>query len=478
MAHPYIRLLLFHCFDDGIHIIFDDNRSVGKSGGADAVRRVGFGQLGVGLGVVSDGRGRILEQVAGEDADDALGGVDQAALDQFARAGDAGGAGGFAAEAPATDLGLGVENFLIGDALDHAAHQVEGPETFFQVDRAVDFDGAGQGFGAAAGGVHGGIETVDLGVVHSAAVPAEAFVVDQAIERVGSGGVDDGQARDFFDQAQFEEFGEGLAERAGVAEVAAGYDNPVGNFPVERFEDAEHDGLLAFETERIDTVHQVNTKAGGDFLDAGHAGVEIADELERPHAVIEGLGKFAVGDLAAADEDQTADGGVGGGVDGHAGAGVAGGGAGGATSADQAGVGEGGGHAVVLERAAGVEAFVLEMKAAGADFGVFGDAVGGLEDGLALAEGDDFVAAGEGEQLAEPPDAAEGEGVAALGPAALEPGKVGGAVEFVPAIFHVEQIAALGAGEKGFADGELGAASRTDTFLIGGFGFHLYTPTN
>ena len=56
---------------------------------------------------------------------------------------------------------------------------------------------------------------------------------------------------------------ERLAERAGVAQVAAGHDDPVGHLPAQGFEHAVHDRLLPFEAERIDAVDQVDAQLAG-----------------------------------------------------------------------------------------------------------------------------------------------------------------------------------------------------------------------
>ena len=78
--------------------------------------------------VVGDRRGRVLELVAGEDADDALARGDDAFLAEQLRAGDAGGAGRFAAEAVGADLGLGVEDLLVGHFADDAVAPFERPQ--------------------------------------------------------------------------------------------------------------------------------------------------------------------------------------------------------------------------------------------------------------------------------------------------------------------------------------------------------------
>ena len=96
---------------------------------------------------------------------------------------------------------------------------------------------------------------------------------------------------------------ERLAEGADVAQVAAGHDDPVGHFPAQRLQHAEHDRLLPFEAEGVDAVDQVDAQLAGDLLDALHGVVEVAGDLHRQGAVVEGLGQLAVGDLARADED-------------------------------------------------------------------------------------------------------------------------------------------------------------------------------
>ena len=71
------------------------------------------------------------------------------------------------------------------------------------------------------------------------------------------------------DEAEGQEFGEGFAEGGAVAEVAAGDDDPVGDIPIEAFEDAVHDGFLAFEAEGVDGVHEVEAELRGDYRGRG-----------------------------------------------------------------------------------------------------------------------------------------------------------------------------------------------------------------
>ncbi len=319
----------------------------------------------------------------------------------------------------------------------------------------IAIEGAGVDGAIVTGGVRGG-------------GPADAELVDDAIEGASAGGVDDGESGDAVDDAEVSEFDEGLGEGGAVAEVAAGDDDPVGEraatTEAEVSEDAAHDGFLTFEAEGVDAVEEVDAAAGvfGDLADAGEAGVEVAGDLEGGCAVVEGLAELAEGDLAGADEDEGADAGVSG-VEGEGGAGVSGAGAGDDGGVDHSGVGEAGGHAVVFEGAGGVHALVLEVEvwwsgggpAAHAEGA--GECVGFLEDGFAFADGDD-VACGavEGEEFAELPDAGA---FGACGVAAEE-GEVGGEAvassDGLPVVDDVEEGLAAAGGCAGWAGGEDG----------------------
>ena len=140
--------------------------------------------------------------------------------------------------------------------------------------------------------------------------------------------------------------------------------------------------------------------------------------------MIERLRQLSVGDLARADEDDGAKPEIGRRtVDGQGRRRVARAGTGNPPSRNHASMRECGGHAVVFEAAGGIHAFVLEPERAGIDADVATDLVGALEQGLAFADGDDLDRRGEREQLAEPPDAGEGERVVAPAPFRLEVGE-------------------------------------------------------
>jgi len=138
--------------------------------------------------------------------------------------------------------------------------------------------------------------------------------------------------------------------------------------------------------------------------------------------------------------------------------------------AHHAGVGEGGGHAVVLEAAGGVHAFILQHEAAGLHADVLADGIAALQQGLAFADGDDLFFGDEWEQFAEPPDAGKMGGVCAFRPFAFEPFERRGNFSAVPVIDDVEQVAAVGAFKDGAIDTHGGPAVRVDALLEGDFG--------
>jgi hypothetical protein len=147
------------------------------------------------------------------------------------------------------------------------------------------------------------IVAIDRDWSRLAAVPAQPLLLVQLIEACSPGGVDHRQPRDAGDQAQARAARERLAERAGVAEVPAGHDDPVGHLPAQRLQHAVHDRLLPFQPEGVDAVDQVDAEFARRLADAPQGVVEVAGDLQGQRAVIQRLRQLAVGDLAGADED-------------------------------------------------------------------------------------------------------------------------------------------------------------------------------
>ena len=433
-------------FDDVVHFVGDGDGAVGVAGFRDATASEDFVEDVLVGGVVGDGNVGVFEFVSGEDTDDTVaGGDDPFASEEFG-SGDAGGGGGFTAEAAGTHFGFGIEDVLVTDLADDAVGDFEGAEAFFQVYRAVDFDRAGDRIGADPFAVHTVVVIADRVDIDVSAVPADAASFVEFVKRVGAAGVDHGDTGDAVDQSVTFEFGEGFAEGAAVSEVTAGHDDPIGDFPAEGLEDAEHDRFLAFEPERVDAIDEVDAEFTGDLSDADHRVVEVAGDLDRQGTIVEGLAEFAVGDFAAADEDHRLHQPGGGAVEGEGGAGVAGAGAGGAFGAHQVGVGDRGAHPVVFKAARGIHPFVLEVKPAGVHADVIGDRVGLLQERLSFADGDHLVLGGERQEFVEPPHAAEADRVGPLGPHRFELGEAFGEGGAGPVVFDIEEVATAVAG--------------------------------
>jgi len=119
---------------------------------------------------------------------------------------------------------------------------------------------------------------------------------------------------------------------------------------------------------------------------------------------------------------------------------------------DDAGVSEGGGHAVVFEGTGGVHAFVLEVELAGPHAEFFAEAGGVLEKGLAFADGADHGIGGEGEEIAETPDAGVIEREAAVMPAVFKIFETLGDLGLGPVVADVQELAAFDAGGEGLSD--------------------------
>ena len=129
---------------------------------------------------------------------------------------------------------------------------------------------------------------------------------------------------------------------------------------------------------------------------------------------------------------------------------------------------ERGGHSIILERAGGIEPFVLEKKSAGLHIDVFGDRVVLLKNGLAFADGHFVFIVAEVEQLAESPHAGEVERVVPGRPASGEVAQFVRNTNSAPVVPHIQQLAALGT-LKSIRNGstfKLSPAIGIDTLLI------------
>ncbi len=223
-------------------------------------------------------------------------------------------------------------------------------------------------------------------------------------EGPGAGGLDGGQLREAVDQADLVEFGQGLAEGAGVAEIAARKGDHVRHPPAELLHQLEDDGLLAFQAEGVDGVGEVDIVGVGEGAQEGEGLVEVAGDLHDAGAVGDGLAELAAADLAFRDQDQRRHAGRGG-VGGEGSGGVASAGAGDDPGADRLGMADADGHAAIFEGAGRVVPLVLESEAARTEPGVGGEAVVPVERGVAFGAADDGGVGDGGQEGAVAPDA-------------------------------------------------------------------------
>ena len=131
-------------------------------------------------------------------------------------------------------------------------------------------------------------------------------LAEAEVERIRAARLDGGEARHPVDPAGGKRLAQRLAERARVAEVAGGDDDPVGGLPLQVLQQLPDDRLLSFDAEGIDRVDQIDAEAVASRADELHGRVEIAAHLQHESAVGEGLGELAGGDLAARHEDNGA----------------------------------------------------------------------------------------------------------------------------------------------------------------------------
>src|SRR3954451_20477134 len=117
--------------------------------------------------------------MSGQNANDAFAGRDDAFFAQQLGAGDARSTCRFAAEAVGADLGLSVEDLLIGHLADDAIAPVQGAQALGEVHRAVDFDGTGNRVGFGDSGIQFSVIVGDRGAVDVAVVPADVVFIEE-----------------------------------------------------------------------------------------------------------------------------------------------------------------------------------------------------------------------------------------------------------------------------------------------------------
>ena len=343
----------------------------------------------------------------GQHAGDAFAEVDHAGGAQLAHAGERGRRRRLAADAHPVDVALGLHELLIGHLFDDAIRGSDRSDRLVVAHRIADSNRRGHR-------------------LRRQAMPLFEVLSKAAIERVGSAGLNGGEPRHPGDPACIARFDQRLAERAGVAEVAGGDDDPVGRVPLEILQQFPDDGLLPFDAERVDGVDEVHLQPLRCLEHQAHGGVEIAADLEAKRAIGEGLGQFSSGDSPRGDEYDGAESSLSG-VCSERRAGVAGRRAGDGARSESNGLCHGYGHAPILERACRILTFVFEK-----------DAVAFVQTSGSFRMRDDSGLVDRENGFAKSPDSALIDGAATA--AALIKNA---SLESHPIAFHVEQAAAI-----------------------------------
>src|SRR6478735_6353088 len=308
----------------------------------------------------------VLEPVTGHGAHDACAGGHEPCGVARQQARDRRGRAGLDEDALLRrEVAVGVEDLLVGDGLDAATGLVAGGDGLLPRRRVADADRGRDGLG-----VVDRVAEDDRRGTGSLEAPHPGQVGRRSRGRVGDG------------------LGEVLAVatpvRRDVAGVADREAVDVGGV-AERVDDLEARGLLALDACRVDRVDELDGVGLGELACEGQAVVEVAVDLQQRGPVGDRLAQLAHRDLAVGHEDAAR----------HAGLRRVGGGRRARVARARADDGLGplaGGdadrrrHAAVLERAGGVEAFVLEVDL-GAD--ALGELLGVDERGAALVERDD-----------------------------------------------------------------------------------------
>lgn len=455
------------CADDVVEVVSDTDRSVGKPSSTDAPTAENLFEVLLICAVIGNGRGRVFELVSGENTNNTIGRSDDPFFAEAFGTRHACSTRGFAADPASADPCLRVHDLLVTDLANQAVTEVERSQAFLEVDGTIDLDGGRDRRRLQVFGVE--MVVVGLGDlrVGQAIVPGHAVGIDELVEGLGTGGVDHGEPRNPINQAKVLEFNEGFAEGARVSEVAAGYHDPVGRLPGESLQDPIHDGLLTFEPERVDRVHQIDAQPVRNLADPMHGVVEVADDLNRKSPVIKRLSELAIGDLTRADEDDGLEPERGCRTENRQrGGGIARAGAGDPLRPNHPGVSKRGCHSIIFEAAGGIHSLILKHQATGIHSHVLADLVRNLKEGLPLADRHDLIRGGEREEFSKSPDAREAQGIEPIGPLGFKVGESARNLDAIPVVNDVEQIATFRASKGGLIDRERVPARGIDTPLI------------
>ena len=215
-----------------------------------------------------------FQTVCGRDDHHPLVRADDLALDELAQ-GREGDTGVWAVEHAGAIGTRGLVGQLgLARLLHHALELPEDADGALVTHRVADLDGARQGL---------------LGLHRRERLEV---LEEGQIKRVGVLRLGDRDAGQLLNEAELAHHQEALAEGADIAEVAAGDDDPIGDFPPELLYQLDGHGLLAFDPQAVHRIGQINVALCRDLLHESHAAVEIRVQTEDERAVGEGLNEL------------------------------------------------------------------------------------------------------------------------------------------------------------------------------------------
>src|SRR6266849_6253239 len=180
-----------------------------------------------------DGEVGIFEQMAGQDQDDGLAGLDESATAQLLESSQRDGGSRFATDAIGADFSLSSGDFDFRNLFDLAARRLKHSQGFLPRRRIADAYGGRERVGSH------GFELVSAKLAHA------------AVERIRAVRLDYGKLRQARDQFELKHFDKRLADRGTVSQIASGDDDVVRRLPRELLHEFDGGSFLAFDAIRI-----------------------------------------------------------------------------------------------------------------------------------------------------------------------------------------------------------------------------------
>ena len=203
----------------------------------------------------------IFEQVACQDANDALITFDHTTFNQFTYSGQRRCGGRLAAKTSAIDYGFSCQNFFVGHVFyntiaffDHAA-------------RTCVAHGIADLYSSSDG-------------LRLDRFPPGKSLFEATIEWIGSFCLDRGKAWHMLNKRELISLAKGFTDGRGVAKIACRKDKPVRSLPVELLQYLKADSFLSFNAKWIEGVKQVDAQLATDLFNQVHGVIKISLNLD------------------------------------------------------------------------------------------------------------------------------------------------------------------------------------------------------